>query len=127
MCPRGEMYKEHVSTGALSMQAAFTDCQEQRQVSSWWNVARCSWQVSSWFGCLDMGYRMGFGNQMDNLAPLLIQPSQVGAGISMIHKLQEALTSGASVQRLAWVDAYGYDAWPAMAVLEAGAGGCHDR
>ena len=73
------------------------------------------------------GLSNGFWEPNGQLGPLLIQPSQVGAGISMIHKLQEALTSGASVQRLAWVDAYGYDAWPAMAVLEAGAGGGHDR
>ena len=33
MCPRQEMYKEHVSTAPLSMHAAFTDAQEIKQAS----------------------------------------------------------------------------------------------
>lgn len=44
--------------------------------------------------------------------------SQVAAGTSLIRKLQEGFVSQTSLQRLAWVDAHGYDGWPALSVLE---------
>ena len=36
----------------------------------------------------------------------------------MIHCLQEALTVS-GMDRVAWVDCHGYDAWPALACVQA--------
>ena len=51
-----------------------------------------------------------------------LQPtcSEVAGGTSMLHRLQEALVAGSGIDRLVWVDAFGYDSFPALACLEAG-------
>lgn len=49
--------------------------------------------------------------------------SKAAGGTDIILKLQDALISGTAVQRLAWVDAHGYDGWPALACLQAGLDG----
>ena len=85
MLPRNEMFKEF--TPGLTMQAAMTDAQEQRQVPR-----------------LTLSFRI---------------PCQVAAGTSLVRKLQEALVGNTSVERLAWVDGFGYDAFPSLACLEA--------
>ena len=50
MCPRSEMFKEHAQ--GLSMQVAFTDIQEQRQVSccsiKQWLCDVCFFELQMW-------------------------------------------------------------------------------
>ena len=85
MLPRNEMYKEF--TPGLTMQAAMTDAQEQRQAP---------------------GLTLRF-----------CVPAEVAAGTSLVRKLQEALVGQTSIERLAWIDGFGYDAFPSLACLEA--------
>ena len=43
---------------------------------------------------------------------------EVAGGTDLIHKVHNALVP-AGVERVVWVDALGYDSWPALACMEA--------
>ena len=43
--------------------------------------------------------------------------TKVAGGVDLIHKMESHLLTGTSCQRLVWVDALGYDAWPALSCM----------
>ena len=43
--------------------------------------------------------------------------SKVAGGVDLIQKIEANLLSGTSCQRLVWVDALAYDAWPALSCM----------
>ena len=51
--------------------------------------------------------------------PLFYHLDQATAGTDLVKKCIASLVSGTSVERLALVDGFGYDAFPALATLEA--------
>ena len=55
-----------------------------------------------------------------NKSYCMIHTAQACGGTDVVKKLVSGLTQGTGIQRLAMVDAHGYDCYPAIAALEAG-------
>ena len=47
------------------------------------------------------------------------QPFKATAGTDLVKKSVQSLVAGTTVDRVALVDGYGYDAFPALSTLEA--------
>ena len=136
MCPRSDMFKPNSGNKKLRMEAALTDIQEAKQVlwlSLSWSFHNLIYLESVYyfdvcFPChvlIDL-QKVNFSIRLTiNVPTNPLNPFEATAGTDLVKKCVQGLVAGTTVDRLALVDAYGYDAFPALSTLEARLGSKH--